>query len=135
MTPSCSAPSASIRAGSAKIPQGILETEILLKMRFELDQYSISAPRGCSPASRRHLRMPAPMTSIWSSSAKTPKALYCGNGGFLYKNTPHEVANQIEVTTRRGVERCIRFAFDYAKRFNRKKVTLVAKTNVLALRP
>jgi 3-isopropylmalate dehydrogenase len=57
--------------------------------------------------------------------------LYCGNGGFLYKNTPHEVANQIEVTTRRGVERCIRYAFEYAKRFNRKKVTLVAKTNVL----
>src|SRR5947208_15249266 len=59
------------------------------------------------------------------------EGLYCQNGGFLYKDTPHEVANQIEVTTRRGVERCIRFAFDYAKQFNRKKVTLVAKTNVL----
>ncbi|MDB5172024.1 MAG: dmlA, partial [Phycisphaerales bacterium] len=57
--------------------------------------------------------------------------LYCQNGGFLYKNTPHEVANQIEVTTRRGVERAIRYAFEYAKQFNRKKVTLVAKTNVL----
>jgi 3-isopropylmalate dehydrogenase len=59
------------------------------------------------------------------------EGLYAGNGGFLYKNTPHEVANQIEVTTRRGVERCIRYAFEYAKQFNRKKVTLVAKTNVL----
>jgi 3-isopropylmalate dehydrogenase len=59
------------------------------------------------------------------------EGLYCQNGGFLYKDTPHEVANQIEVTTRRGVERAIRYAFDYAKQFNRKKVTLVAKTNVL----
>ncbi len=59
------------------------------------------------------------------------EGLYCGNGGFLYKNTPHEVANQIEVTTRRGVERAIRYAFEYAKAHNRKKVTLVAKTNVL----
>ncbi len=59
------------------------------------------------------------------------EGLYCQNGGFLYKNTPHEVANQIEVTTRRGVERAIRYAFEYARQFGRKKVTLVAKTNVL----
>jgi len=59
------------------------------------------------------------------------EGLYCGNGGFLYKNTPHEVANQIEVTTRHGVERCIRFAFEYAVKAGRKKLTLVAKTNVL----
>jgi 3-isopropylmalate dehydrogenase len=59
------------------------------------------------------------------------EGLYCQNGGFLYKHTPHEVANQIEVTTRHGVERAIRFAFEYAVQFNRKKVTLVAKTNVL----
>ncbi|HSU66047.1 MAG TPA: isocitrate/isopropylmalate family dehydrogenase, partial [Tepidisphaeraceae bacterium] len=59
------------------------------------------------------------------------EGLYCGNGGFLYKNTPNEVANQIEVTTRHGVERAIRYAFEYAKQFGRKKVTLVAKTNVL----
>jgi 3-isopropylmalate dehydrogenase len=59
------------------------------------------------------------------------EGLYAGNGGFLYKNTPHEVANQIEVTTRHGVERCIRYAFEHAKSQGRKKVTLVAKTNVL----
>src|SRR5438876_11094816 len=46
-------------------------------------------------------------------------------------NTAPEVANQIEVATRRGVERCIRYAFEYAKEHGRKKVTLVAKTNVL----
>jgi 3-isopropylmalate dehydrogenase len=59
------------------------------------------------------------------------EGLYCQNGGFLYKGTKNEVANQIEVTTRHGVERAIRYAFEYAKQFNRKKVTLVAKTNVL----
>ncbi len=117
--------------GSAQIPQGILETEILLKMRFELDQYINLRPTRLLPGVPTPLRMPARTTSTWSSSAKTPKASTAGNGGFLYKNTPHEVANQIEVTTRHGVERCIRYAFEYAKQFNRKKVTLVAKTNVL----
>src|SRR5271167_2116525 len=117
--------------GSAQIPQGILETEILLKMRFELDQYINLRPTRLLP------NVPTPLKNIGPDDInmvivrENTEGLYCQNGGFLYKNTPHEVANQIEVTTRHGVERCIRYAFDYAKRFNRKKVTLVAKTNVL----
>src|SRR6476660_2851386 len=117
--------------GMAQIPQGILETEILLKMRFELDQYINLRP------TRLLLNVPTPLRNAKPADIdmiivrENTEGLYCGNGGFLYKGTPHEVANQIEVTTRRGVERCIRFAFEYAKKFNRKKVTLVAKTNVL----
>jgi 3-isopropylmalate dehydrogenase len=117
--------------GSAQIPQGILETEILLKMRFELDQYINLRP------TRLLLGVPTPLKNIGPDDInmtivrENTEGLYAGNGGFLYKNTPHEVANQIEVTTRHGVERCIRYAFEYAKQFNRKKVTLVAKTNVL----
>ena len=130
--PFFSAPSASIRAATAQIPQGIIETEILLKMRFELDQYINLRPTRLLPGVPTPLaKSSAPAISTWSSSAKTPKGLYCQNGGFLYKNTPHEVANQIEVTTRRGVERASAIAFEYAKQFGRKKVTLVAKTNVL----
>ena len=117
--------------GMAQIPQGILEAEILLKMRFELDQYVNLRPTKLLPG------VPSPLGSVQPGDIdmvivrENTEGLYCQNGGFLYKNTPHEVANQIEVTTRRGVERCIRYAFDYAKQFNRKKVTLVAKTNVL----
>jgi 3-isopropylmalate dehydrogenase len=117
--------------GTAQIPQGILETEILLKMRFELDQYINLRPTRLLP------NVPTPLKNVGPDDInmvivrENTEGLYCGNGGFLYKNTPNEVANQIEVTTRRGVERCIRYAFEYAKQFNRKKVTLVAKTNVL----
>ncbi len=117
--------------GSAKIPQGLIETDILLKMRFELDQYINLRPTRLLP------NVPTPLANVKPGDIdmiivrENTEGLYCQNGGFLYKNTPHEVANQIEVTTRHGVERCIRYAFNYAKEFNRKKVTLVAKTNVL----
>jgi 3-isopropylmalate dehydrogenase len=117
--------------GSAQIPQGILETEILLKMRFELDQYINLRPTRLMPGVPTPLKSAGPDDINMVIVRENTEGLYCGNGGFLYKNTPHEVANQIEVTTRHGVERCIRYAFEYAKHFNRKKVTLVAKTNVL----
>ncbi len=117
--------------GSAQIPQGILETEILLKMRFELDQFINLRPTKLLPGVPTPLRTAGPDDINMVIVRENTEGLYCGNGGFLYKNTPYEVANQIEVTTRRGVERCIRYSFDYAKQFGRKKVTLVAKTNVL----
>src|SRR6201992_4109245 len=117
--------------GSAQIPQGILETEILLKMRFELDQYINLRPTRLLPSVPTPLKNAAPEDINMVIVRENTEGLYCQNGGFLYKNTPHEVANQIEVTTRHGVERAIRYAFEYAVQFNRKKVTLVAKTNVL----
>src|SRR5436309_8132653 len=117
--------------GNAQIPQGLIETDILLKMRFELDQYINLRPTRLLPG------VPTPLANVKPGDIdmvivrENTEGLYCQNGGFLYKNTPHEVANQIEVTTRHGVERCIRYAFEYAREFKRKKVTLVAKTNVL----
>ncbi len=117
--------------GQAKIPQGILETEILLKMRFELDQYINLRPTRLMPGVSTPLANIGPDDIDMIIVRENTEGLYAGQGGFLYKNTPHEVANQIEVTTRRGVERCIRYAFEYAKQFGRRKVTLVAKTNVL----
>ena len=117
--------------GNARISQGLIETDILLKMRFELDQYINLRPTRLLPG------VPTPLARIQPGDIdmvivrENTEGLYCQNGGFLYKGTPHEVANQIEVTTRHGVERCIRFAFEYAKTFGRKKVSLVAKTNVL----
>ena len=117
--------------GNAKIPQGLIETDILLKMRFELDQYINLRPTRLLPGVPTPLKSAGPDDINMVIVRENTEGLYCQNGGFLYKNTPHEVANQIEVTTRHGVERTIRYAFEYAKQFNRKKVTLVAKTNVL----
>ena len=117
--------------GNAQIPQGLIETDILLKMRFELDQYINLRPTRLLPG------VPTPLANVQVGDIdmvivrENTEGLYCQNGGFLYKGTKHEVANQIEVATRHGVERAIRYAFEYAKQFNRKKVTLVAKTNVL----
>lgn len=117
--------------GSAKIPQGLIETDILLKMRFELDQYINLRPTRLLPGAPTPLKNIGPADIDMIIVRENTEGLYCQNGGFLYKNTPHEVANQIEVTTRHGVERCIRYAFEYAVSHGRKKVTLVAKTNVL----
>ena len=118
--------------GNALIPQGLIETDILLRMRFEFDQYINLRPTKLLPG------VPTPIKAGDAAGAidmvivrENTEGLYCQQGGFLYKNTPHEVANQIEVCTRHGVERAIRYAFEYAVQFGRKKVTLVAKTNVL----
>jgi 3-isopropylmalate dehydrogenase len=117
--------------GSSSVPQGILETEILLKMRFELDQYINLRPVRLLPGVPTPLRNAGPGDIDMVIVRENTEGLYSQNGGFLYRDTLYEVANQIEVTTRRGVERCIRYAFEYAKKHGRKKVTLVAKTNVL----
>ncbi len=117
--------------GKARIPQGLIETDILLKMRFELDQCINLRPTRLLPGVRTPLAGVTPEQIDMVIVRENTEGLYCSNGGFLYKGTQHEVANQIEVTTRHGVERAIRYAFEYAKNQGRKKVTLVAKTNVL----
>jgi len=117
--------------GNAQIPQGLIETDVLLKMRFELDQYINLRPTRLLPGVPTPLKNAGPDDINMIIVRENTEGLYCGNGGFLYKNTRNEVANQIEVTTRHGVERAIRYAFEYARDHNRKKVTLVAKTNVL----
>jgi 3-isopropylmalate dehydrogenase len=117
--------------GNERIPQGLIETDILLKMRFELDQYINLRPTKLLPGVPTPLKDKTPADIDMVIVRENTEGLYCGNGGFLYKGTKHEVANQIEVTTRHGVERAIRYAFEYAVQFKRRKVTLVAKTNVL----
>ncbi|MEM8874807.1 MAG: 3-isopropylmalate dehydrogenase [Planctomycetota bacterium] len=118
-------------AGMKQIPQGLLETDILLKLRFQLDQYVNLRPCKLLAGVKTPLANVGPDDMDMVIVRENTEGLYCGQGGFLYKDTPHEVANQIEVTTRHGVERVIRYAFEYAKTHGRKKVTLVAKTNVL----
>ena len=110
--------------GTPDVPPGVIERGLLLKMRFELDLYINLRPfiKETTEDSDAHN-----FTVIRENTEGT----YAGEGGFLRKNTSHEVATQGSVNTRLGVERCIRYAFELADKRERKHLTLVHKTNVL----
>ncbi len=110
--------------GTPDVPPGVIERGLLLKMRFELDLYINLRPfvKEVTEDSDAHN-----FTVIRENTEGT----YAGEGGFLRKNTSHEVATQGSVNTRLGVERCIRYAFELAAKRERKHLTLVHKTNVL----
>jgi 3-isopropylmalate dehydrogenase len=110
--------------GTPDVPPGVLERGLLLRLRFELDLY-INLRPFVAPSSS--LNDGVDMFVVRENT----EGIYAGEGGFLRKGTPHEVATQGSVNTRHGVERCIRFAFDLARSRERKHLTLVHKTNVL----
>jgi 3-isopropylmalate dehydrogenase len=106
--------------GTPEVPPGLIERGLLLKMRFDLDLYinqrPFQAPDG---------------THDFVVIRENTEGTYAGEGGFLRKGTPYEVATQGSVNTRHGVERCVRYAFDLARSRPRRHLTLVHKTNVL----
>jgi 3-isopropylmalate dehydrogenase len=110
--------------GHPDVQPGVLERGIILRLRFELDLYVNVRPFQAGPSAYND---GIDMTVIRENTEGT----YAGEGGFLRKDTPHEVATQGSVNTRMGVERCIRFAFDLARSRERHHLTLVHKTNVL----
>ncbi|HET6811950.1 MAG TPA: 3-isopropylmalate dehydrogenase [Acidimicrobiales bacterium] len=108
--------------GSTAVPPGALERGLLLRLRFELDLYVNLRPfNGAGPGGEVDLAVVRENT----------EGTYAGEGGFLRRGTPHEVATQGSVNTRFGVERCLRFAFELARGRARRHLTLVHKTNVL----
>ena len=118
--------------GDPQVKPGILEKGILLRLRFELDQYVnlrpivLYDPRFCP------LKDKTESDIDFVVVRENTEGLYCGAGGFLKKGTKDEIAIQESINSYKGAERVIRFAFDYARRRNkRKKVTLCGKTNVL----
>jgi 3-isopropylmalate dehydrogenase len=114
------------------VKPGILEKGILLKLRFALDQYINLRPVILYDKRFCPLRDKKEDDINFVVVRENTEGLYCGTGGFLRKGTPHEVAIQESINTYTGVERCIRFAFEYARTRNQKKrVTLCGKTNVL----
>ncbi len=118
--------------GHPDVRPGILERDLLLRIRFELDQYVNLRPV---------IRYPGVKTLVPSHTEddvnlvvvrENSEGLYSGAGGFHRKGTQHEVAVQESINTRHGVERIVRYAFELARRPDRRrKVTLVHKTNVL----
>ena len=118
--------------GHPDVKPGILEKGILLSLRFALDQYINLRPVILYPNVDTPLKDKGPEDIDFVVVRENTEGLYAGAGGVLKKNTPDEVAVQESINTRKGVERCIRYAFDYARRRNkRKQVTLCGKTNVL----
>ncbi|MFN0092463.1 MAG: 3-isopropylmalate dehydrogenase [Acidimicrobiales bacterium] len=104
--------------GTPEVPPGVIERGLLLKMRFELDLF----------INQRPFQGPGHEFVVIRENTE---GTYAGEGGFLRKGTPHEVATQGSVNTRMGVERAIRYAFELARSRPRRHLTLVHKTNVL----
>ncbi|MCF8024564.1 MAG: 3-isopropylmalate dehydrogenase [Desulfobacteraceae bacterium] len=118
--------------GHPEVKPGILEKGLLLKMRFELDQYINLRPVKLYEGVSTPLKDKGPEDIDFVVVRENSEGLYAGAGGTLKRNTPDEVAVQESINTRKGVERCIRFAFDYCRSRNKKKkITLCGKTNVL----
>ncbi len=118
--------------GHPDVRPGILEKGILLKLRFELDQYINLRPVKLYPGIDCPLKDKQPEDIDFIVVRENTEGLYAGAGGVLKKGTPDEIAVQESINTRKGVERCIRYAFECCKkRAKMKKLTLCGKTNVL----
>jgi len=118
--------------GHPDVAPGILEKGLLLRLRFELEQYINLRPVKLYPGVDCPLKGKGPDDIDFVVVRENNEGLYTGSGGFTLKGTSNEVAIQEMVNTRFGVERCIRYAYDYCRRRDDKKMlTLCAKTNVL----
>src|SRR5207249_3912529 len=134
--------------GDPRVPPGVLEKGLLLRLRFEFHQYINLRPVKLYPGVATPIRGKGPEDIDLVVVRENNEDLYVGAGGFTRKGTPEEVAIQTSINTRAGVERCLRFAFELARDRARDRVfrglgaedrargwrglvTMVAKTNVL----
>jgi len=118
--------------GHPDVKPGILEKGILLRLRFELEQYINLRPVKLYDERFCPLKDKEPKDIDFVVVRENNEGLYTGSGGFVFKGTPHEIAVQESINTRRGVERCLRYAFEYTRKRNKdKKLMLCGKTNVL----
>lgn len=115
--------------GDTRIPSGLIERELLLKLRFTLDHFVNLRP------AKLYSGVPSPLADpgeidfiVVREGTEGP---YVGNGGALRVGTPHEIATEVSVNTAHGVQRVVRDAFRRASERDRKHVTLVHKHNVL----
>lgn len=118
--------------GHPDVKPGILEKGILLKVRFALDQYINLRPVKLFPGVDCPLKYKGPDEIDYVVVRENTGGMYTGIGGISMKDSPHEVAIQNMVYSRFQVERCLRYAFNYARRRNKRKtLALSGKTNVL----
>jgi 3-isopropylmalate dehydrogenase len=134
--------------GHPDVKPGILEKGILLQLRFDLDQYINLRPVKLYPGVETPIKGKGPEHIDFTVVRENTEDAYCGMGGLSHKGTPHEVAVQTAMYSRMGVERALRYAFEYARKRRKPRpwkglsaddvaagktgqLTLVGKTNVL----
>jgi 3-isopropylmalate dehydrogenase len=118
--------------GHPDVKPGILEKGLLLKLRFSLEQYINLRPVKLFPGVDCPLKNKKPEDIDFVVVRENNEGLYVGEGEFQKKGTPDEVAIQVSRNTRRGVERCLRYAFEFTRKRNKRKtLMLCGKTNVL----
>lgn len=118
--------------GHPEVTPGILEKGLLLRIRFELDQYINLRPVRLYPGIECPIKNKGPEDVDFVIVRENTEGLYAGSGGIFKKGMPQEVAIQESINTRFGVERCIRYAFEFTRKRNKKKTLLFCgKTNVL----
>ena len=125
--------------GHTDVKPGILEKGVLLRLRFELDQYINLRPVKLYPGVESPLKGKGPKEIDYCVIRENSGGLYTGIGGLSRKGTRDEVAVQQMMYTYAQVERCLRYAFEYARKYGRKArgvgaentLALVGKSNVL----
>ena len=120
--------------GDPGVPSGVLERGLLLKLRFALDHYVNLRPSRLYPGVPSPLAVDrvAPEGIDFVVVREGTEGPYAGNGGVLRQGTPEEIATEVSVNTRFGIERVVRDAFSRARRRPRRHLTLVHKHNVLS---
>jgi len=118
--------------GHPDVKPGILEVGILLKMRFALDQYINLRPVKLYPGVETPIKDKGPKDIDFVVIRENTGGIYTGIGGAVQVGSANEVATQVMVYSRPVVERCVKFAYEYTRKRNkRKRLTLVHKSNVL----
>ena len=117
--------------GDPRVPSNIHAKEILLDMRFKMDLYANVRPVKLLDASLCPLKGVEPKDVDFTVIRENTEGLYCGMGGVFKQGTADEIAVQEDLNTRKGVERIIRYAFEYARQQRRKKVLMADKSNVM----
>src|SRR5437763_7225942 len=117
--------------GDPRVASNIHAKEILLGMRFKMDLYANVRPVKLLDESLCPLKGVKPQDVDFTILRENTEGLYCDVGGTFKQGTPDEVALQEDVNTRKGVERIIRYAFEYARKHGKKKVLMSDKSNVM----
>jgi 3-isopropylmalate dehydrogenase len=117
--------------GDPRVPSNIHAKEILLGMRFRMDLYANVRPVKLLDESLCPLKSAGPKDVDFVVIRENTEGPYVDAGGVLKQGTPDEVATQEDFNSRKGVERVIRYAFEYARKHGRKKVLMTDKSNVM----
>ena len=117
--------------GHPGVKPGILEQGILLKLRKEFDQYINLRPVVLYPGVETPLANKNPEDINFVVVRENTEGLYAGAGGYIHYGTENEIATQESINSYYAIHRCIKYAFEYTKNNNRKKITLCAKLSLI----